>query len=261
MTPPTTPATNAANNLQKEAGNDLVISFLALRNLIGISGMLLPVILTLLTPRAQQDKVMEHSISEYYYTSNGDILVVLLSVIGVFLLTYKGYNELWERVLTILAAVGAIGVAFFPTATEIGNSLSIHKVKAEVPEVFGLEWHYVFAGVFFLALAIISLHYFPKTYDKSCLQTASGKQTAKAKRNVVFRLCGWIMIACLGLMILYLAIKPESLKDKPVIFILETIAVEAFGVSWITKGETLWPDGEHYMKRGFAKMKDTLASA
>ena len=55
---------------EKEAGNDLVISFLTLRNYIGISGMLLPVILTLFTPKGQQDKVMEHSISEYYYTRN-----------------------------------------------------------------------------------------------------------------------------------------------------------------------------------------------
>ena len=34
---------------EKEKDNDLVISFLALRNLIGISGMALPIILTIFT--------------------------------------------------------------------------------------------------------------------------------------------------------------------------------------------------------------------
>ena len=64
------------------------------------------------------------------------------------------------------------------------------------------------------------------------------------------------MLACVALMILYLIIQPASLEDKPVIFVLETVAVEAFGISWITKGETLWPDGEHYVKKGLRKVKE-----
>ena len=98
MTETNTSAPVEKTDRQKESGNELVISFLALRNLIGISGMLLPIVLTLFTPKGEQDKVMEHSISEYYYTKNGDLFVVFLSVIGVFLLTYKGYNRFWERI-------------------------------------------------------------------------------------------------------------------------------------------------------------------
>lgn len=243
---------------EKEADNELVISYLTLRNLIGICGMLLPVVLPLLTPRAQVDKVMEHSISEYYYTSNGDILVVLLSVIGVFLLSYKGYREVWERILTIIAAVCGIGIAFFPTATKIGNSLSIHRVNKKVPQIFGLQWHFIFAGLFFIALAIISLHYFPKSRDKSSLRTVGGRRTKKAKRNIVFKTCGWIMIGSVVLTILYMAVRPSSLENVPVIFILETVAVEAFGISWLTKGETFFPDGQHYLERTIKKLKEKL---
>jgi hypothetical protein len=43
--------------------------------------------------------------------------------------------------------------------------------------------------------------------------------------------------------------------DFPVVFVLETIAVEAFGISWLTKGETLLPDGEHYMMKAFRRLK------
>ena len=251
------PDAEIKSDRQKEANNDLVISFLTLRNLIGISGMALPLVLVMFTSKGENDKVIEHSISEYYYTSNGDILVVLLSVIGVFLVTYKGYNHFWERALTVIAAVCGVGVGFFPTATEEGNSLSIHELKETVPMFFGLiQWHFVFAGLFFVALAIISIYYFPMT-NKNNLTTGHLKKQ-KAKRNVVYRICGWTMLLCVALMIIYFKTTPASLDNTPVIFILETVAVEAFGISWITKGQTLWPDGEHYMKRGLREVKEMI---
>src|SRR5690606_11597741 len=111
----------------KEIHNELVFSYLTLRNLIGFSGMLLPVILVFTTAIGENDPIIAYSISDYYYTSNGDVLVVLLCVLGVFLLTYKGYT--WkERILTSLAAVSAIGVAFSPTSASSASSASIHVV-------------------------------------------------------------------------------------------------------------------------------------
>ena len=259
MTETNTPPLVEKTDKQKESGNELVISFLTLRNLIGISGMLLPIVLTLFTPKGEQDKVMEHSISEYYYTKNGDLFVVLLSVIGVFLLTYKGYDHFWERTLTLVAGFCGIGVAFFPTATTMGNSLSIHKVRKEVPEFFGLvQWHFIFAALFFISLALISLIYFRKKDLNSVYLIDGRKKKQKEKRNLVYMICGWTMLISIALMILYFVIDPSSLRNMPVVFVLETVAVEAFGISWITKGQTLWPDGEHYMKRGLRKVKQKI---
>lgn len=258
MTEANTPPLVEKTDRQKESGNELVISFLALRNLIGISGMLLPIVLTLFTPKGEQDKVMEHSISEYYYTKNGDLFVVLLSVIGVFLLTYKGYDRFWERTLTLVAGFCGVGIAFFPTATTMGNSLSIHKIRQEVPQFFGLvQWHFIFAALFFISLALISLYYFRKT-NVNDLQSTERKKKQKAKRNIVYKICGWTMLISVALMILYFTIDPPSLRNMPVVFALETVAVEAFGISWITKGQTLWPDGEHYMKKGLRKVKQKV---
>lgn len=122
---------------------------------------------------------------------------------------------------------------------------------------FGLiQWHFVFAGLFFIALAIISIYYFPMTNKKDPPTGHLKKQ--KAKRNVVYRICGWTMLTCVALMIIYFKTTPASLDNTPVIFILETVAVEAFGISWITKGQTLWPDGEHYMKRGLREAKEMI---
>src|SRR4051812_40712027 len=95
---------------QKELSNDLVFSYLTLRNLIGICGMLLPFLLFITTGK------IEPSISDYFYTKSGDILVVSLSIIGVFLFTYNGYG--WaERILTTIAALSSIAIAFCPTAS------------------------------------------------------------------------------------------------------------------------------------------------
>ena len=247
---------NEKSDRQKEAENDLVFSYLTLRNRIGIRGLLLPLILVLPTSRGANDRFIEPSISDYYYSSNGDVLVVLLSVLGVFLFTYTGYK--WqESVLTTLAAISGIGVAFSPTATQSANSFSIHTIRNEVPTVFGLERHFLFAASFFIALAIVSLKYFPRT-DKMFLQTELGTMTQKAKRNWVYKICGWIIVVCVIVLGIHFIIRPDALTEFPVVFVFETIAVEAFGIAWITKGQTLWPDGRHYMARAFQKLKESF---
>lgn len=235
----------------KEVENDLVYSYMTLRNLIGFSGMLLPLALALTTSRGPEDKLIEPSISDYYYTSNGDVVVVLLSVLGVFLFTYKGYTWL-EQALTTLAAISGVGVAFSPTAAKYERSIfSVHTTHDAVPTILGIEQHLIFAATFFVSLALISLVYFPKS-DANPLEDTGGSMTPKEKRNIVYRVCGWTMLGCVLLLGIYFisATFQAAVGDFPIVFTLETVAVEAFGISWLTKGETLWPDGEHYMLRG-----------
>ena len=57
----------------KEDLNDLVFSYVTLRNLIGFSGILLPTILVIFSKREEHEKVIQSSISAYYYTSVGDV--------------------------------------------------------------------------------------------------------------------------------------------------------------------------------------------
>ena len=239
---------------QKEQDNGLVLSYTTLRNLIGFGGMLLPFVLMFFTKEAN-DVFVEPSISDYYYTKNGDILVVLLSVLGVFLITYNGYN--WrEKVLTTLAALCAVGVAFSPT----GSRAEIDPNSVHTAINFGgYLVHFLFAGVFFLALAIVTLKYFPKS-DAASTKKPDGKMTAKAKRNKVYKICGWIMIGSVAMLLIYfLLLELNVLKTNfPVVFVLETIAIEAFGISWLTKGETLLPDGEHYMVKAAREIKNNL---
>ena len=68
------------------------------------------------------------------------------------------------------------------------------------------------------------------------------------------------MIASVALLLVYfLLLDAGTIKTGfPVVFVLETIAIEAFGISWLTKGETLLPDGEHYMAKAFREAKANL---
>lgn len=234
----------------KEKENKLVFSYMTLRNLIGFSGMFLPIVLILATKTSPVDEAIESSISDYYFTSSGDILVAVLCVIGAFLFTYRGYSTK-ENILSTIAAICGIGVAFSPTATKyLRESFSVHTTMPKVPQIVGIERHLIFAGIFFITLSLISLMCFPQT---DAPKEKLLKRTPKQKRNIVFKWCGWIMLICVAIMIIYIVSDKFSslFGDFPFIFIMETFAVEAFAVSWLTKGETIYPDGEHYLTVGY----------
>jgi hypothetical protein len=104
------------------------------------------------------------------------------------------------------------------------------------------------AGIFLLCLAVMSLRFFTLTDGE--LRYPDHKLTPKGKRNRVYKWCGWTMVASVSILGIYFLLRKFAgldLKTFPIIFLFETIAVVAFGISWLTKGETLWPDGQHYL--------------
>jgi hypothetical protein len=235
---------------QKEKENKLLYSYMTLRNFVGFSGIVLPVALVLAAIFANADIIFEPSISDYYYTRGGDLLVAILFLIGIFLFTYRGYNIL-ENVLSSIAAICGIGVAFSPTsAKNLGNSFSVHTPQYTVPKFFGLiEMHLVYAALFFIILGAISYFAFTKS-DKG--EKVDGKLTPKGKRNIIYRVCGVVMVLCIIVIGIYFVSGgfKSALGDFPFVFFMETLAIWAFGISWATKGETLFPDGEHYVVTG-----------
>lgn len=242
----------------KEQNNELVFSYLTLRNLIGFSGLLLPAVLALFPRRSSEFYGFEPSISDYFYTDRGDILVVVLCVLGTLLITYKGYD--WkEQLLTCTAGICGMGVAFVPTAKDCGDcNLSVHTGSGGVFDfIAGRWWHFGFAAVFLLCLAIMSLVFFTKKGPSTAIKSSSGSLTQKGKRNIVYKVCGWTIIASLAIMGIYF-ISGYRFKKIPFVFIFESISVIAFGISWLTKGQTLWPDGEHYITTEIKRVKNIL---
>lgn len=212
----------------------LVISYLTLRKLIGLLGTFFPFILVLGSVIAADCEDIQPSISAYYHTNMRDIFVAVISSIGLFLFTYQGYDNK-DSISCKLAAVFAFGVALFPTAFEGMTNCAIEPIQENK---FIDTIHTVSATSFFLVITYICLFLFTKS-------GSADLSTMKKRRNLIYKACGIIMlvsIIVIAIYLIFLAEKyPALAKMKPV-FLFETIALIAFGIAWLTKGQMFMRD-------------------
>lgn len=202
----------------------LVQSYLALRMAIGVIAIALPFVLALAWATVQGAGI-EPSISAYYHTGMRDVFVGALCAIGVFLWSYRGYDRRDDRI-TNLAAVCAIGVAWFPTTPVVITSPRDTLVGG---------FHYAFAAVLFGTLAYISLVLFTKK--------AAQPTRRKEQRNQIYRTCGVVILACIaGIAVIALTPADSQVHTLSPVFWLEAAAIVAFGLSWLTKGEAILGD-------------------
>lgn len=229
---------NIYRQLEKE--NKLVLSYLTVRKIIGILGILFPLILVLGSLIFGQCKHIQLSISNYYHTNMRDVFVGYVCTLSIFLLSYKGY-DLTDRIVSALAGIFGLTVALMPTNLKINpidNSIPQCNIWCDVQryEIIGTI-HLIAAGLFILALCYFSLFLFTKG--------ETSPTPEKIKRNKVYKICGYIMLTCVILLIIFFAL-PATIYNSLVIykptFWLETIAFVAFGFSWLVKGETLLKD-------------------
>jgi len=207
-------------------------SYLALRKAIGWIGILLPFTLMIgFILIFNGDKILR-TISNYYYTGMRDVFVGAICSIALFLFFYRGHNS-WDNWVGNIAGFFALGIAFFPTAETGPNNL------------IGIIHFYCAAG-FFLTLAGFSIFLFTKK--------DSNPTREKLTRNKIYVICGLVMIFCLSaIMIFYNFIHNIDKSKSSFVFWAETVALVAFGVSWLTKGGTLYPDEKE-------KKKDNIKS-
>lgn len=195
-------------------------SYLALRKAVGWIGILLPFVLLLGNTLLFGGNPNQPSISLYYYTPMRDVFVGGLSAVALFLFFYKGYDR-WDNITANIAGFSAVLVAWFP-ASETGSGGMANTV------------HFISAAIFLGSLAFFSLFLFTKD---------DGSPTPeKLKRNRIYIACGAVMSVSLLALFIYFIIKREDHMSTPFIFLAETVALVAFGISWLTKGGTLYPD-------------------
>lgn len=194
----------------------LVHSYLYLRRAIGLIGLALPFVLILGKQLAQGGGLLG-SLSGYYHSDLRDVFVGAMCAAGVFLLAYYGHDQV-DNIASTVAGLGAIGLALFPTAPD-------HDVTAWDRTAAVL--HVVFAAVFFLMLAYFCLRLFPH----------DGEQPPGT--GAVYRTCGVIILTALVLIAVTgrLHLVPSW---HPALW-LESVAVWAFGVAWLVKGQALTP--------------------
>lgn len=207
--------------------NSLVISYLSLRKAIGIIGITLPFVLVIGKNLLQSSGLLG-SMSSYYYSVMGDVFVGSFCAIGVFLLSYHGYEKK-DDIAGKIAGLSAIGLALFPTTPDIAASAQAIMIG---------KWHLFFALIFSLTLVYFSLFLFRKTNPN--------KQSTDMKkiRNIIYAVCGIIIFVCIALMgfVLFFPGNPWVKQLQNPIFWLETSSVIAFGISWFVKGEAILKD-------------------
>lgn len=218
----------------RKKNRSIIISYIALRRLIGILGMLLPFI-CILGGLLFAALYVEPSISDYYYTNMRDFFVGLLFGVSLFLITYKGY-ELIDDIVTNTSALAGFGIALFPCLQSSSSTapVGIFQLSPQLSNIIHLSC----AAVFFTLLAINSIFLFTLTKRKILLPTKN-----KKKRNIVYITCGIIMLASIAIMVVLFLLFPNTEIDKyRLVLIFETIMLLAFGISWLVKGETLFRD-------------------
>lgn len=205
-----------------------LISFNTLRKSIGWLSILLPPAMLTGNYLLGDCSNIQESLSDYYYTITGNLLVGMLCAMALFLISYKGYpGDRLDGWLTTIAGLLALGAAFIPTNEPLMNGCA----------VIHLPWndtrsltHNLLASVLFIDLALISLFLFTKGRGAPTPQ--------KQKRNRVYKICGYIILFVIILVPIYnrLVKSYPELGVYKMVFWLEWVAMTAFGVSWLVKG-------------------------
>ncbi|MBX2925482.1 MAG: hypothetical protein KF746_25010 [Chitinophagaceae bacterium] len=242
------------------AASSYVISYHAIRKLIGVLGLLLPFLcwgvnsivnaLDILNDGRFVDlsqsaayvpgSGLKSSISHFYYTASGPIFTGILTTVSVFLFCYKGYpvqknKDVWywltdNRVATF-AAICALGIVALPTGSEekITDNIHIYTASAGAGRI-----HLTFAALFFLAMAVFCIINFRRHPDEK-------KKLKTDREGKLYLVCGWGMIASLIILAVYSFSSLHTTACMPYYFVylMETVMLIFFAIAWLVKGRTI----------------------
>jgi len=215
---------------------NIIITYITIRRIIGILGILLPAIclsggylVTHITPRP--------SISDYYYSNMQDVFVGILFAVSLFLISYKGYERIDDIITTVIGLSGFC-IAIFP-CTKVSNPdalVGIFQLHSTCSDTI----HFIAAALFFLLLSVNSVFLFTMSDPEK-----NRDKRNKFFRNIIYITTGSTIFICLVvLLILFITMGAYRLNQTMYLFLIETIMLLAFGVSWIVKGETILRDRE-----------------
>lgn len=195
-------------------------SYHSLRKAVGWIGILLPFVLVLGHLIIFGGGRPLNNMSVYYHTGMRDLFVGAICAIALFLFFYRGYDR-WDEISADLAGIFALGVVFFPTVEEGSWDW--------------VAWvHFSSAACFLVILALTSIFLFTRGEEHPT--------EMKRRRNLIYRACGIIMLVSLASIEVFFLFFDGINSDSGFVLIAETVTLVAFGVSWLTKGGTLYPD-------------------
>ncbi len=195
------------------------------RRIIGGLGLLLPLLLWVFAGARPMQGLppwtLLGSVSAYYYTGAIGVFVGVLFALSLFLITYQGYKRVAaDRIVGGIGGMAALVVALCPTDPPTPLSAP----PWFTPSTSAI--HYIAAIVLFGSFILFSLWLFRKSDHPD----RSTRPPDKRLRDDICLGCGIAMIgAVIGVGVC--ALMNES------IFWPEVIAIEAFAISWLVKGE------------------------
>jgi len=210
------------------------------RQLLGLLGMLLPLLCVgwaALFPTAITDAdggllIPDlTSVSAYYYTSAVWAFVGILVAMGLFLFTYKGYDDKagpWDYWISTLTGAAAIGVAVFPT----------HPLHELLKPSWWAPWmvkvHTASALMLFVLFIIFCWALFPGKDWRLPPETVQPLSVSKRIwKYPVYHGCGLLILFCL-------VWAGVQLGRNGSIFWQEWLALWFFGIAWLRKGQVQW---------------------
>ena len=216
-------------------------SFLFTRLIVGFMGVALPTVLFALDGwYVKGGWLVRGSLSAYYHSGARDIFVGALAVTGFLLITYmSAQRKTWDFVLSTIAGVGALGVAFLPTSRpKLGSdaplcgSIPIPSGCTQLQQALGetavATVHFISAAVFILSLAAICFLF----------ATRERRFGGNLTQYRLHRACGGLIIAAVAWVAIGGLLQVRLFGLTP-LYLGEVISVYAFGASWIAKGRDL----------------------
>lgn len=155
------------------------------------------------------------SISSTYYTYEaGPVFMIIMGLASGLLMYYDGYDKV-DDILNTIAGIFGILICLFPC----WHSTLKYVGTFNTPVAISMWIHNISAAVFFVMLAYISFFQFTKS--------AGDMNKKKKTRNVIYRVCAVGMLGAFLILLL-----PAFYIQT---WLVETIALFFFGVSWLTK--------------------------
>lgn len=197
-------------------------SYRRLRLGIGILGVFLPLALLLGDGFFLQGDILPRgSLSAYYHSPMRDLFVGALSSIGIFLITYRVAKYKLDNRLTTVAGLAALVVALFPTARP-DDDVPQTALQEMLTEDSVHAIHLSAAAIFIGLLAAIGYYFGRREYRK------------------VWQRFHWGCAAVIVLAVVFIVFsKSTGWLSAHSLLIGETVAVFAFGFSWLIKGHAL----------------------
>lgn len=207
-----------------------VRSYLVMRLGIGVLGLVLPLWLVFADWAAfHGDPHPRGSLSVYYYSGMRDVLVVIMSATGVFLITHQVADATLDNAATFFAGLCACLIPLFPT----GHPSYFHGGLTPLQDLWGEDTikhvHFGASAVFLILLALMSFLF----------GTREGRRDPRQGMRFSPRFWKWFHWTCaiaMGLALIWIAVTLSVGWPPRSLLIGEWVSAWAFGASFLAKG-------------------------